>query len=126
MMQNLNPYYQLHLGLIDVTLIDHLVELCSKLEIKKYSIENFSKPSRKKGELEPDLAYVGVASISSFPSTSSGIRCASVNVMKCWNCHKSGHKSRDCEQAHKIHCYKCGKPNVTVRNCQNCTSHSKN
>lgn len=89
-LKNLNPYYQLHLSLIDVTSIDHLIELCTKLKIKKYSIENFGKkPSRKKSDLEPDLAYVDVA--SSLPSTSSSnsssfVRCASVNVMKCWDC----------------------------------------
>lgn len=117
-MKNLNPYYQLHLGLVDVNSIDHLVELCTKLEIKKQNVENFNKPLRRKNDLEPDLAYVSVD--SSVPSHSRDDKCATVNVVKCWNCQQSGHKSKFCRKPPKKHCFKCGEPNVTVHTCRNC------
>jgi len=112
--KNLNPYYQLHLGLVEVTSIDHLVELCCKLEVKKHCIERFSKPVKKRGDLEPDLAYV-----DAIPSCSS-VNTSMSSSLKCWNCGKSGHKDKECRQKPRLHCFRCGKPEVTVRNCPGC------
>lgn len=41
--------------------------------------------------------------------------------IKCWNCGKIGHRRQNCPQPKKLHCYKCGKPDVTVRSCPSCS-----
>ncbi|KAL3274936.1 hypothetical protein HHI36_019714 [Cryptolaemus montrouzieri] len=61
MLRNLNPLFQLHLGLTEVTSIDHLIELCDKLEMKRHSVESYSKPLR------------------------TSLKVAAVT---CWNCNK--------------------------------------
>lgn len=113
-LRNILPFFQLHLGLIEVDSLDHLIDLCSKLEIKKHSVENFSKPLRRKTDLEPDLAYVEASSSSSHMGSQ-------VSSVTCWNCRKLGHTSRVCRATKTKHCYKCGFPGVTVRDCKTCS-----
>lgn len=45
--------------------------------------------------------------------------------VKCWNCGKQGHLSRNCSEAKKVHCYRCGKPEVTVKTCPKCTGNTE-
>jgi hypothetical protein len=40
---------------------------------------------------------------------------------KCWNCDKTGHRSKDCPSEKTLHCYRCGRKDVTVRNCPRCS-----
>lgn len=98
--------------------LDHLIELCSRLEMKKHSVENFSKPLRRKTDLEPDLAYVDA---SSSLSDHSRLQVSSVT---CLNCKKLGHTSRACKAPKIKHCFKCGLPGVTVRECRTCLRNS--
>lgn len=113
-LKNIHPFFQLHLGLTEVDSIDHLIELCTKLEMKRHSVENYSKPIRRKTDLEPDLAYIE-------PSTSSSQSSSRVSSVTCWNCRKPGHTSRACKGPKTKHCFKCGAPNVVVRDCKNCS-----
>lgn len=117
-LRNILPFFQLHLGLTEVDSLDHLIELCSRLEMKKHSVENFSKPSRRKTDLEPDLAYVEA-------SSSSSQARLQVSSVTCWNCKKLGHTSRACKAPKTKHCYKCGLSGVTIRDCKSCSRTSK-
>ncbi|KAL3273369.1 hypothetical protein HHI36_014817 [Cryptolaemus montrouzieri] len=82
MLRHLNPFFQLHLGLTEVTSIDYLIELCNKLKMKRHSVESYSNPLSRKPHLEPYLAYVG-------PSTSSSPSSLKVVAVTCCNCNKS-------------------------------------
>ncbi|KAJ8964964.1 hypothetical protein NQ317_017107 [Molorchus minor] len=65
-MRNISPFYQTQLGLVDITSITQLRTLGRKLEARREAVEAFSLPSRRStNALEPDLAYVGMASSSS-------------------------------------------------------------
>ncbi|CAL1671885.1 unnamed protein product [Lasius platythorax] len=78
--------------------------------------------SRKKkgGPKNPpsDDSSVATASTS---ATTSRPKPARATTAKCWNCDATGHLSRDCEAAPKMHCYRCGRAEVTLRTCPDCS-----
>lgn len=41
--------------------------------------------------------------------------------IKCWNCTKIGHRQSNCPEPRRVHCFKCGEPNVTIRSCPKCS-----
>lgn len=47
-----------------------------------------------------------------------------ISSITCWNCRQTGHRSSDCSRARTRHCFRCGRPNVTVRTCPNCSGNS--
>lgn len=51
----------------------------------------------------------------------TGSSSGDVVALTCWNCGKKGHFSRNCRGSPRIHCYRCGKANVTVRACPDCS-----
>ncbi|XP_076294010.1 uncharacterized protein LOC143215611 [Lasioglossum baleicum] len=38
----------------------------------------------------------------------------------CWNCGKYGHVRNECSEELQPHCYRCGRPRVSVRTCPTC------
>lgn len=43
----------------------------------------------------------------------------------CWNCGGAGHRARTCPAPPKIHCYRCGRAEVTVKNCPECSGNGQ-
>lgn len=119
LMKNISPFYQSQLGLVSIESVDQLLELGRKLEARKETIETFTPPPRNRvGLMEPDLAYIYADSDSiAGPSTT----CASSIDLVCWNCQKPGHKANNCGAPRKKHCYRCGRPDYTVRSCPKCS-----
>lgn len=142
-LKNLSPFYQTQLGLVDITSIDQLLKYGRQLEARKAYVEAYVPPPNKSKALEPDLAYVDVPnsskSVSSVSTTYSPQsaqnrkrsekkvtnRKADVNLT-CWNCSESGHKSAQCTQVRKKHCYRCGQAHFTVATCPKCSKASGN
>lgn len=119
-LRNMSPFYQSNLSLTNIETVSDLLKYCKRLEAKKYDIDNFTLPTRTKHELEPDLAYVSTekdVSLVAQPST-----CTQIFTITCWNCHKSGHRSSQCQEQKQKHCYRCGNAGFTVRDCPKCTS----
>lgn len=140
--RNLSPFYTTQLPVVNS--LEELEHECLKLETKKYRAEHYVPPSRKRQQfVEPDFAFVGVDqptsdavnnSVFNDNTNSFGVdridlsnngpqrprpQNHSSNLI-CWNCQNSGHLNRDCPNPRKTHCYRCGTPNVTVRNCPKC------
>ena len=67
-----------------------------------------------------DSSSVASSTTSAKPST-SGIRPSRASTARCWNCDEIGHLSRDCEAAPRMHCYRCGRAEVTLRSCPDCS-----
>lgn len=129
--RNLSPFYSTQLP--DVDTVEELEVECLKLETKKYRVESYVPPSRKRQQfVEPDFAFISVEnpqpSTSSYDSSDQVCavnqeppRDRSSSELKCWNCQKKGHLNRNCPEPRKTHCYRCGTPNVTVRTCTKCS-----
>lgn len=122
MLRNLDPFYQLHLGLTEVNSVNHLQRLGKQLEEKRIAVDNFVPPRRKTNDLEPDLAYVYVQDHREIASTSCEAIQQQRPPMKCWNCNKIGHTAMNCRAPRIKKCYKCGKPGYTVKTCVTCNS----
>lgn len=128
--RNLSPFYSTQLP--DVHTIEELEEECLKLETKKYRVESYVPPSRKRQQfVEPDFAFLAVPEPPPCSTDSLSDRMyvneisphndSSRISVKCWNCQKNGHLNRNCPEPRKIHCYRCGTPDVTVRTCNKCS-----
>lgn len=126
-MRNIAPFYQTQLCLVDVTSITQLRTLGRKLEARRETVEAFSQPNRRRtSTLEPDLAYVGVASSSRTDGCNtignSGGNASSKSTFLCYRCNKPGHKAIGCLEKRRLHCYRCKKEGYTTRNCPNCNN----
>jgi len=128
LIRNLSPFYTTQLPVVKT--IEELEQECLKLETKKYRAEHYVPPSRKRQQfVEPDFAFVGVdePSSSNVPPSFGVNRVDLPNSrpqkpnLVCWNCQNTNHLNRDCPSPKKTHCFRCGTPNITVRNCPKCS-----
>lgn len=55
--KNILPFYQTQLGLIDISTVDELIELCKRIEDSRINVLSFVPPSLDKHSVEPDLLY---------------------------------------------------------------------
>lgn len=147
LLRNITPFYQTQLGLIEVRSIPELIAYGRRIEERQYAVESYVPPSRKRSDLEIDLAYVDMdPPVSSVPESISEVsvatsretpgqtvpdtrprfkslptRPAAANPPLCWNCGNPNHRAGQCpEPRSKIYCYRCGKPDVTVNTCPKC------
>lgn len=125
LLRNIAPFYQNQLGLISVTSVFHLKELCRKLEERREAVEAFVPPSRRQA-LEPDLAYIGIepvvavslAETTKPPSKSK----ADSRQSLCYNCEQPGHRAVGCMAPWVKRCYHCKKEGFTLRTCRDCAN----
>lgn len=139
--RNLLPYLQNQLALQRIVSISDLIQACQTIEAVRLRSERVRPPpTNPRLVAEPHLMYRPVrshnaaiteavepratevcwteaavaASLASPPTPESG-------QIRCFNCRRFGHISRNCDRPHSMRCYRCGKPNVTVRTCPVCS-----
>lgn len=114
--RNLASRYVNALALHDIADISQLVSMCRRYdEATQYNSKNL-----KVDCLEADLAVletkkIEVPKISQIPKPVNTPSRKSSLI--CWNCSKTGHAYRECRLVRKRFCFKCGKPDVTVKTC---------
>lgn len=131
--RNLAPFYTTQLP--NVNSLEELEDQCLILEGKKYRAEHYVPPSRKRQNfVEPDFAFV--SDLPEVPIDNQFMTSNDVSELRhnlpstsrvprevtCWNCQKTGHMNRDCPIPKRMHCFRCGTPNVTVRSCPKCSN----
>jgi hypothetical protein len=133
--RNILPFYQAQLGLTEINSVQELITYGRKIEERRCAMESYQPPSRKKSDLEPDLAYIqaelDIATVTeqqpikSHPNErrNSYSSTAEKYIVKCWNCGTVGHRANECkERKVKKFCYRCGKPDETVMTCPKCST----
>ncbi|KAF2898716.1 hypothetical protein ILUMI_07461 [Ignelater luminosus] len=135
--RNRQPYLQAQLALQFITSIAEIIRLCKAAEDTQVRAAKFRNPSSSlKNVLEPDLAYRKSSSgfkISAVGSESSLVASAlnqataveTILSMSCCNCSQPGHLAAQCSAPKRLHCYKCGAPNVTTRTCPKCAGNAR-
>lgn len=122
LMGNLLPYYQTNFSSREINTVDDILRFGRKLEATKSSIDAYVPPPNKASVLEPDLAYVHAEPhVERCHALQTNTADPSRKPLTCWNCHKTGHRSAECRQTRKRHCYRCGQPNVTIATCSKCS-----
>lgn len=125
--KNLAPFYTMQLP--NVTSLANLEDECLKLEKRKHRVDSYRPPPRRRNAfVEPDFAFVDVSDSTNYDSSTRPMvnSVEHVNRLKCYNCDQQGHSFQDCSAPRRVFCYRCGRLNVTVRRCPNCTNNSGN
>lgn len=136
--RNILPFYQTQLGLTEIDSVQDLIRYGRKIEERRYAVDSYVPPSRRKGDLEPDLAYIetkmplNASDLENNVSTIVGQRFNSDDNTqrdnhtssdnKCWNCGSPNHRAGRCSEPRtKRFCFRCGMPDVTVNTCSKCS-----
>lgn len=124
LLNNITPFYQTQLALTDIQSVDHLLDLEQRLEARKASVELFKPPPSRRSDrlLEPDLAYIYHEAQTSRNSVDEVQ--GQPRGIKCYNCNSVGHKAAQCSKPPRRRCYKCNRPNYTVKTCLTCNGSS--
>lgn len=73
-------------------------------------------PTRGRGRIRPLSSLPGTRSLPPAPPARP------TRTDRCWSCRERGHLYTDCPLPRGQHtfCYGCGRPNVTLKECQDC------
>jgi hypothetical protein len=126
--KNLHSFYKDKLVGKNIETIKDLRDICK--EIEDLMPEDFWKIRKKEkvAIVETSSTHVTEESVSENPGPSPICQISSrnhnqpSNEFVCWNCDAQGHGFRRCRKSRKLFCFKCGKKNVTVKNCDVCLS----
>lgn len=121
MLDNLQPFYQSQLALIEINSTDHLRKLCKQLEARKEVVQNFAPPSRRQKHLEPDLAYLDVTNTNLEDEDVAGVSRFRTSERKCFNCGSPSHFIQNCPRPRVRKCFRCGEMGSTVLTCSKCS-----
>ena len=136
--KNLLPHIKDRLILEDFDTVGQLTQACQRIEnaqvctpsmrvgtSNQASDQNFAYHNRRPAIYSVDTNVSEINSgISNTPTFGTMASAGMSRPVKCFNCHQPGHINRDCTKPFRLHCYKCGKVNVTVRTCPVCSGNS--
>ena len=130
-LNNILPWYQDRLSLVDITSIDQLIQLGRRLEARRLTTHAFQSPPACSSKLlEPDLGYKcsrtqrsAQVSVVSEERSPSQLELSSKNKppLACWNCSGKGHGFRNCSSRLNTFCFACGKKGVVKPQCPRCS-----
>ncbi|KYQ47003.1 Gag-Pol polyprotein, partial [Trachymyrmex zeteki] len=75
-----------------------------------------------------------VSAVASGPSTATVPGTSAVSAttpvrpasaVKYWNCEEIGHIARECGERRRTYCFRCGRPDVTVKACPTCSGNAE-
>lgn len=80
--------------------------------------------NQNSGNKNRNNSRVEVVNKNSSSATASSASSYNISRTVCWNCNKPNHTFRTCRQRRTKFCFKCGKKNVTVSSCDNCSGNA--
>lgn len=138
--KNLLPHIRDHMILEDFDTVSQLTEACQRIEnAQMYSVNTRAGSSTQ--TTEPNIGYynrrpmihavdrhvtendsnIGAMAASNTNAAGEAFSTGGSRSIICFNCRQPGHMKRHCPEPLTLRCYKCGKPNVTIRTCQVCS-----
>ncbi|XP_062706601.1 uncharacterized protein LOC134287765 [Aedes albopictus] len=132
--ENMKMSYKRRLALEEISSLEHLAQLCYRFDALEGNLYHPRGPTKtplvneifvdeKEAADAEDLTdELEVAALQARrnpkdPSTSN-IRATNDRIQSlCWNCRKSGHLWRECDQKKGIFCHMCGHPDTTAFRC---------
>lgn len=129
--KNMLPEYAFKICTAYTPTLNHLVDVCKDLDETKILMDRRSATSMVETSLmEPSCFNLPKQKDIHFRRTFGEERRVSEmtqsyneidaiqQVMRCWNCHQSGHSFKTCEiERQHLFCFYCGMPEVTTRSC---------
>lgn len=113
--KNLLPCFRHKITLLEIASVSRLTEILLELE------------NDGVGAIPENIMSVEVDNIeSAVNSRPSGSSSTTFNRITCWNCQQVGHRHRNCTVARNKFCFRCGRANVVVNNCPNCSTPNVN
>lgn len=88
-------------------------------------VETRKGKGKAPGKLRKGTAAAAPAADSAAETSAIAEAASPRGNIKCWNCEKTGHVARECKEAQRVHCYRCGKLNFTVKTCPSCSGNEK-
>lgn len=140
--ENMRPHYRSRLSVLNIKDLDHLIEVNHKIDANDPTLYRSCHPS--KGEVnhlradnscsdysdnEADQPLNALQDMQVNPrpngnrlrpqATSFRPRYQNeARAVLCWNCQKTGHIWRACQEPKRVFCYACGNMGRTTRNCE--------
>lgn len=134
------PHLQMALAGKNISTLESLIKVGREIEEASVSAREYQAPPiNPRNSVEPGLEYHRPSSRLTLveshesenlidfnppPATSTSVQ-AVAHTLKCWNCGQQGHVRYNCSQPARKHCYRCGKPDVTVRTCPICSGNGQ-
>lgn len=136
--RNLRAYLQRLIRRHEFDNFTALEHLATRLEVIDEAASRPRHTTAPEKSLLPDLAYrPSRKNPKNVVTASAGIATANrksaaappaatrSSTARCWNCQKIGHIARECPAERKVYCYRCGKPDVTVKTCTDCAENPR-
>lgn len=131
--RNLQPYLVTGLALQHISTVNELIAAARQVENAQSSAALYQPPPMSSHSLlEPDLAFqkpkpskYQVSETYQSPQDISAVSTSSSYVIKCWNCSEVGHHAGNCKKPKRLHCYRCGHPDTTSKNCPKCSKNGQ-
>ena len=124
MRRNIHPLYHDKFALVEVNTQTDLLKFGRKIEEAEAARKAFAPPASCSSILEPDLAFVSTERPRENNRERKDRRLRQMQderveaaAVVCFNCNQAGHIARGCTAPRTVHCYICGKRDVSTKDC---------